>query len=199
MARLRVLGLLALMLLVIAWVINAYMVVKTKAHLFTDVSTIPEVDAVIVPGASVYRSGKLSPVLRQRMAGAIKYLNMHPGTKLILSGHAIPKGYNETVSMLEFARRNAIPAENIILDEKGRSTYVTLLNCRRSQTFRRILLVSQEYHLPRALYIAQSLGFDASGLIVTEIESSIPFREYLVRIKDFFLLRISKWFNASAD
>lgn len=199
MARLKALGVFALILILAAWIINAYMVVKSQAKIFSDPALIPPVEAVIVPGASVYRSGKLSPVLRQRMEGAIRYLAAHKGTKLILSGHAIPHGYNETVPMLDFARRNAIPAEDIILDEKGRSTYVTLLNCRRSYPYRRILIVSQDYHLPRALYIAQGLGFQALGLVVTEAESSFPAREYFVRLKDFVLLRISKYFNANAD
>jgi SanA protein len=196
MARLKALGVLILLVVLAAWVINAYMVVKTSSRIYSDPSAIPPVEAVIVPGASVFRSGKLSPVLRQRMEGAIRYLSTHKNAKLILSGHAIPHGYNETVPMLEFARRNAIPPENILLDEKGRSTYVTMLNCRRNYSFRRVLIVSQEYHLPRALYIAQGLGFDACGLVVTETETSIPFREYLVRFKDFILLRISKYFNA---
>ena len=94
MARLRVTGVLALLFITAAWVINAYMLVKTKGHMFTDLEAIPAIEAVIVPGASVYRSGKLSPVLRQRMEGAIRYLASHKGAKLILSGHAIPKGYN---------------------------------------------------------------------------------------------------------
>ncbi len=198
MARLKTFSTFLIVFVVLAWIINAYIVVKTKAHMFSDLASIPSVDAVIVPGASVYRSGKLSPVLRQRMEGAIKYLVTHKGTKLLLSGHAVPHGYNETVSMLEYARRNAIPLEDILIDEKGRSTYVTLLNCRRNYSFRRILIVSQDYHLPRSLYIAQNLGFEASGLIVAESESAIPFREYLVRLKDFILVRIAKWFNASA-
>jgi SanA protein len=199
MAKLRALGILALLFIIAAWNINAYIVVKTRDHIFADPAAVPDVDVVIVPGASVYRSGKLSPVLRQRMEGAIRYLAAHPSAKLLLSGHAIPHGYNETVPMMDFARRNAVPAANILVDAKGRSTYVTLLNCRRKYGFRRILIVSQEFHLPRALYIAQSLGFEASGLVVTEAESSIPFREYLVRLKDFILLRISRWFNANAD
>jgi SanA protein len=199
MGRLKFFGALLLLVIIMAWVINAYIVVKTKAHIFADLDSIPTVEVVIVPGASVYRSGKLSPVLRQRMQGAIKYLVNHKGTKLLLSGHAIPKGYNETVPMMEFARHNGIPVEDIILDTKGRSTYVTLLNCRRAHPFGRILIVSQDYHLPRAIYIAQNLGFQASGLVVTELNSAIPMREYLVRFKDFILLRISRLFNANAN
>jgi SanA protein len=197
MAWLKTFGTFALILVLCAWVINAYVVVKAKPRMFADPAAAPQVEAVIVPGASVYRSGKLSPVLRQRMDGALKYLGLRKA-KLVLSGHAIPGGYNETVAMLDFARRNAIPAEDILVDERGRSTYVTLLNFRRSSGIRRILIVSQDYHLPRALYIAQSMGFEASGLIVSEGPgaASIPAREYFTRLKDFILLRISRWFNA---
>jgi vancomycin permeability regulator SanA len=198
MAWLKTLGITAAFLLLCAWVINAYVVVKAKSRMFTDPAAIPAADAVIVPGASVYRSGKLSPVLQQRMVGAVKYLHLHKGAKLVLSGHAIPGGYNETTAMLDFARKNEVPPADILVDEKGRSTYVTLLNFRRSSDIRRILIVSQDYHLPRALYIAQAMGFDANGLVVSDvgIPTSMPSREYFTRLKDFFLLRISRWFNA---
>ena len=198
MAWLKTLGAFALILVLCAWIINAYIVVKGTARTFLNPESVPVVEAVIVPGASVYRSGKLSPVLRQRMEGAVKYLALHPGAKLVLSGHAIPRGYNETVAMAEYARDHAVGDSAILIDERGRSTYVTLLNFRRASPIRRILIVSQEYHLPRALYIAQSMGFDASGLVVSEEPGAgpIPAREYFTRLKDFILLRISRWFNA---
>jgi vancomycin permeability regulator SanA len=199
MAWLKSLGIAAFLLVVCGWLINAYVVVKARPRTFLTPEEAPAVEAVIVPGASVYRSGRLSPVLRQRMEGALRYLALHKGAKLILSGHAIPHGYSETTAMAEFARANAVPEKDIMLDEKGRSTYVTLLNFRRASPLRRILIVSQDYHLPRALYIAQAMGFDAAGLVVSEEASqagSMPFREYFTRLKDFLLLRVSGWFNA---
>ncbi|MEO7426756.1 MAG: YdcF family protein [Fibrobacteria bacterium] len=198
MAWLKTFGVFAVLLLLCAWIVNAYVVVKAKARIYMEPGAVPAVEAVIVPGASVFRSGKLSPVLRQRMDGALNYLALHKGAKLVLSGHAIPGGYNETTAMLEFARRNNIPMEDILVDEKGRSTYVTLLNFRRSSELRKILIVSQDYHLPRALYIAQAMGFSASGLMVSGdgFPASVPVREYFTRLKDFILLRISRWFNA---
>lgn len=199
MGWLKTWAFLALLILVSGWVINAYVVVKSKNRIYSDVTKIPPVELVIVPGASVYRSGKLSPILLQRMRSAIQFLAVQKDAKLFLSGHAIPHGYNETGPMLEFARRNNIPSENIIIDEKGRSTYVTLLNCRRNYPYRRILVVSQEFHLSRAIYIAQGLGFEAYGLTAAESENVIPTREYFVRVKDFILLKISKYFHANVE
>lgn len=197
MARLKPLLIIVLALLVGAWLINEYIVVKARARTFTSVKDVPLVDAVLVPGASVYRSGRLSPVLRQRMDAALLYLAGHPGVKLVVSGHAIPGGYNETLAMVEFARRQNVAAESILVDEKGRSTYVSLLNCRRRFGFRKLLIVSQDYHLPRALYIADRMGIEAYGLVVTENpDTGFHMREYAGRVKDFILLRISKYFNA---
>jgi vancomycin permeability regulator SanA len=197
MARLKPFAILALALVTVAWLINQYIVVKSRGRIFTVEREIPNVEAVLVPGASVYRSGKLSPVLRQRMDAALLYLNTHPGVKLLVSGHAIPGGYNETQAMADFARRQNVPPENILIDDKGRSTYVSLLNVRRKFGFRRLLIVSQDYHLPRALYIAERMGMSAYGLVVTETpDSSFHLREYAGRVKDFFLLRVSKYFNA---
>ena len=197
MSRIKPFLVLLIVLVLAAWVINQYMVVKTRDRIFPSAAEVPQVEAVIVPGASVYRSGRLSPVLHQRMRAAVDFLAAHPGLKLVVSGHAIPNGYNETVAMVDFARRNAVPPENILVDDKGRSTYVTLLNCRRKWGFRRVLIVSQDYHLPRALYVANKLGMDASGLVAAESPSSrFHFREYLVRLKDFLLLRVNRYFHA---
>jgi SanA protein len=197
MARLKPIAVLLLLLVVAAWLINQYIVVKSRAAIFRPDGPIPEVEAVIVPGASVYRSGQLSPVLRQRMETALGFLARRPGTKLVLSGFAIPGGYNEAQAMADFARRAAVPESHIVVDEKGRSTYVTLLNVRRLG-LRRVLVVSQDYHLPRALYIAARMGMQASGLAVSEGAPDARFhlREYVGRVKDFLLIRVSKYLHA---
>lgn len=197
MARLKPFAVLLLLLVVAAWVTNQYIVVKSRAAIFRPDGPIPVVDAVIVPGASVYRSGQLSPVLRQRMETALGFLAKRPGTRLVLSGFAIPGGYNEAQAMADFARRAGVPESHIVVDAKGRSTYVTLLNVRRLG-LRRVLVVSQDYHLPRALYIAGRMGMEASGLAVSEGAPGTGFhpREYAGRVKDFLLLRVSRYLHA---
>lgn len=199
MARLKPIGFLLLALLMAAWVINQYMVVKARRFVYLPDGPIPTVEAVVVPGASVYRSGKLSPVLRQRMETALGFLSKRPGTKLILSGYSIEGGYNEVRAMADYARKGGVDPEHILVDEKGRSTYVTLLNIRRRWAMKSILVVSQDYHLPRALYIAHRMGMEASGLAVAESvpDSRFHLREYAGRVKDFILLRISKYLHAN--
>ena len=199
MRKIKAIGFLFVALVVSAWIINQYMIVKTRNLIFRGEQEIPAVQAVVVPGASVYRSGKLSPVLKQRMDAATHFLQSHHGLKLVLSGHAVPNGYNETVAMAEFARKNSVPSEDILTDEKGRSTFVTMLHCRREFGLKKILVVSQDYHLARALYIAQGMGLEAYGLAVEEESdtSGIHFREYAGRFKDFILLKIAKYFHAN--
>jgi len=181
------------------WLVNSYIEVVARRQTFSLPSQIPEVEAVVVPGASVYRSGKLSPVLEQRMTTALKVLALRPETKLLVSGHAIKGGYSETSAMAEFAKRNGIAAERILQDDGGRSTYVTMLHCRREFGLRRILLVSQAFHLPRGLYVGNRLGLTVYGLPAADTSEDGPFpiREIFVRFKDFILVRISRGFNAN--
>ena len=180
------------------WLISNYMEVKAASETFTDPAKVPRVDAVIVPGASVYRSGRLSPVLMQRMDLALDLAAHRPGIKLVLSGHTVPKGYSETKAMRDYAIKHGFPAKNVLLDEEGRSTFLTLLNAQKKLGLRRVALVSQGYHLPRALYIARRLGMQGYGLRV-ETNAAHPSggntREWFSRIKDFTLVRIFRYFH----
>lgn len=178
--------------------ISKYMEVKAAPETFTDPANVPQVDAVVVPGASVYRSGKLSPVLKQRMEAALELAARRPDVKMVLSGHTVPQGYSETKAMRDFAVKSGFPARNVILDEDGRSTFLTLFNCQRKFGLRRVALVSQGYHLPRALYIARRLGMTGYGLRV-ETSAAHPSgataREWFSRIKDFTLVRVYRYFH----
>jgi SanA protein len=191
------LAFLVLLLLVSGWLISEYMEVKARLETFADAGEMPPVDAVVVPGASVYRSGRLSPVLEQRMEAALDLALRRRGVTLVLSGHEVPQGYSETKAMRDFAVARGFPDSLILRDDEGRSTFLTLLNCRKLG-LKRVALVSQGYHLPRALYIARRLGMQGYGLRVepndgSPAESSL--REWFSRIKDFALVRIFRYFH----
>src|SRR5215217_7058522 len=186
------------LLLGCGWVISVYMEVKARPETFTNPADMPRVDAVVVPGASVYRSGKLSPVLRQRMDAALELAALRPGMKLVLSGHEVPQGYSETRAMREYALKQGFPAKLILIDQEGRSTFLTLLNCQKKLKLKRLALVSQGYHLPRALYIARRLGLQGYGLRVENNPArpaGTSMREWFSRIKDFALVRIFRYFH----
>lgn len=189
--------------LVAGWFISAYMEVKASTEIFSDPEKVPEVDAVIVPGASVYRSGQLSPVLERRMETALALAFGRPGVKLVLSGTNVPQGYSETKAMRDYAVERGFPLEDVLTDEEGRSTFLTLLNCNSVFGLRRVALVSQDYHLPRALYIARRLGMEGYGLRVLREDGATPAsgsgwnaREWFSRVKDFTLVRVYRWFHA---
>jgi vancomycin permeability regulator SanA len=181
-----------------SWMISVYMEVKAKPETFTNPAEVPPIDAVVVPGASVYRSGRLSPVLRQRMDAALKLASRRPGVKLVLSGHEVPQGYSETKAMREYAVKRGFPPKLILVDQEGRSTFLTLLNCEKKLGLKRVALVSQGYHLPRALYIARRLGLQGYGLRVENNPArpaDISLREWFSRTKDFALVRIFRYFH----
>src|SRR5690606_23747264 len=127
------------------WFISAYMEARARPEIFGVTTDVPAVDAVIVPGASVYRSGKLSRVLERRMETALELVRARPGLKLVLSGTTVPNGYSETRAMHEYALARGLPPEDILLDDEGRSTFLTLLNCRTRFGLKRVAIVSQAY------------------------------------------------------
>ncbi|MFC1586184.1 vancomycin high temperature exclusion protein [Fibrobacterota bacterium] len=177
-----------------AWIINAYMIVKTRPYIYRDHEKVPEVEAVLIPGASVYRSGDLSPVLKQRVEVGIQHMYPRNSMKILFSGHTIPGGYNEPAAMADFAKKRLVPSEKILQDSNGTSTYFSLLNCKKTFNLNPVLIVTQEYHLPRALYIAHDMGLEAYGLVTpgdyNMKSKSVFFREIASRIKDFFLLKL---------
>jgi SanA protein len=174
--------------------------VKARPYIYSDSDSIPLVDAVLIPGASVYRSGDLSPVLKERVEVGIRYIFDKDSVKILFSGHSVPYGYNEPVAMAEFAKKRLVPPEKIIQDSNGTSTYFSLLNCKKKFNFSSILIITQEYHLPRSIFIAHDLGLNAYGLITPSnyhrSSGKVALREFFSRLKAFFLLKFFKLFQS---
>ena len=186
------------LLLISNWIISTYMEVKAAPETFREPNAVPSVEAIVVPGASVHRSGKLSPVLVQRMDAALELAHGRPEIKLVLSGYAVPNGYSETRAMRDYAVTKGFSAKNVVLDEDGRSTFLTLLDCKNKMGLRNLVIVSQDYHLPRALYIARRLGLRGYGLAVeTDSDREWHGREWFSRFKDFILVRVFRFFHAN--
>ena len=118
----------------------------------------------IVFGAGLNRDGNPSPVLSDRVAVAVELYRQGRVSKILMSGSANPNRYDEPGAMRQLALLMGVPEEDILIDRGGLRTYET---CRRAKELFEAdqpLLISQDFHLPRALAICNSLGLNALGV-----------------------------------
>ena len=109
---------------------------------------------ILVPGASVLRSGKLSPILRQRIDIALEAARTWPEAEVVLSGTAIQGGYGEPWAMRRYLVDHGVDSTRLILDREGRNTRASIMNLGAPDG--RLAVVSQRWHLSRAIWIARS-------------------------------------------
>lgn len=124
----------------------------------------PARQIAIVFGAGLWRDGSPSTVLRDRIATAADLYFNDKVEKLLMSGSNPSYGYNEPGSMREYALQLGVPDEDIVLDYAGRRTYDTCYRARNIFDIDSAILVTQAFHLPRALYTCNQMGVSVSGV-----------------------------------
>ena len=129
-----------------------------------DTSGWPRPRVAIVFGASVHGDGTLSPMLEDRVETAIALYRAKKIDRILVSGDNRTANYNEPKAMADYLTTHAVDPRDVIVDYAGRSTYETCHRAREIFGLTRALLVTQRFHLPRALYLAQELGLDAYGV-----------------------------------
>jgi len=131
----------------------------------SELSSIPNRSVAVVFGAGYWSNGALSDVLRDRLDAAIKLYRAGRVKKLLFSGDNRVEDYNEPARMEEYALAQGVPKEDLILDYAGRRTYDTCYRARDIFMISDAILVTQRYHLPRALATCRGLGLDVIGFI----------------------------------
>lgn len=129
------------------------------------VKTAPKKRVALIFGAGLWRDGSPSPVLRDRVATAAELYFSGKVDKLLMSGDNRFLYYNEPGAMQEYAIKLGVSAEDIILDYAGRRTYDSCFRARDIFKATDLVLVTQGFHLPRALYTCHALGMSAIGVI----------------------------------
>jgi len=124
----------------------------------------PQGKTAVVFGAGLYRDGSPSPVLRDRVSTAAELYKAGKVEKLLMSGDNSTLSYNEPGAMKKYAMQLGIPEDAIVLDYAGRRTYDTCYRAKVIFGITEATLVTQDYHLPRALFICQNLGLKAVGV-----------------------------------
>ena len=154
------------LLLVVFFILGT--VPRTLTRLFADSrlynpENSPTERIAIVFGAGLYRDGSPTPVLRDRVATAVELYREGKVEKLLMSGN-VSRGHNEPGAMRTYAIELGIPDQDIILDEQGLRTYDTCYRARDIFDLDSAILVSQAFHLPRAIYTCNILGVSAIGV-----------------------------------
>ncbi len=126
---------------------------------------LPAKPVAVVFGAGYWPSGALSMVLKDRLDAAIDLYHDGKVQKLLFSGDNRFVDYNEPAKMLEYALMQGVPRSDIVLDYAGRRTYDTCYRARDIFRVHDVVLVTQRYHLPRALNTCRALGLKAVGYI----------------------------------
>lgn len=151
-----------------------------------------EETTLIVLGAGVLRK-EPSGMLKCRMHKALEIFTQQPKLRVLLSGDGTDFHYNETSAMRSYAVQNGLPRHALLSDPLGFSTYDSLRRAIEIFGIRKGIIVSQEFHLKRALWLARSFGMDATGVACDKSGSSLFYqlREIPARSKDVFL----RWFD----
>ena len=124
----------------------------------------PPAPVALVFGAGLERGGTPSPILRQRLDAAVGLYRRGTVKKLLVSGDNTDRYHDETLSMRRYVLALGLPERDVVADHAGVSTYDSCFRARDVFRVRRAILVTQDFHLPRALFIANSLGIESWGV-----------------------------------
>lgn len=192
--RKRILIWLALFLIMLSllfpFVVNARVISTGEKRILTVEDAAGEdADCILVLGAFVYQDGTLSAVLEDRVKTAIDLYKKGAAKKLLFSGDHGRTDYDEVNAMKRYAMEAGVPEEDIFMDHAGFSTYESVHRAQSIFDAKKIIIVTQEYHLYRALYVASSLGLEAVGvdgaLQRYSDQKKQDVREFLARNKEF--------------
>lgn len=171
--------------------INGYVVRSTAKQILSpaDAAALSDVDCILVLGCYVHENGNPSAMLADRLAQGITLYDAGAAPKLLMSGDHGQTSYDEVNAMKQHAIDAGVPSTDIFMDHAGFSTYESVYRTRDIFKAKKIIIVTQKYHLHRALHIANALGLEAYGVASDPRAYAGQFfrevREILARNKDF--------------
>ena len=174
-----------------ALIVNGYVVSSAKKEIISpeEAADLTDVDCIIVLGCLVRPSGKPSDMLADRLRRGVELYESGAAPKLLMSGDHGQKEYNEVAAMKQYALDAGIESNDIFMDHAGFCTYDSIYRAKEIFGAKKIIIVSQEYHLHRALLIARKLGVEAVGVASDYHtyggQTYRDIREKIARIKDY--------------
>lgn len=168
--------------------INLFVKKSTEKYILTPETAGSGYDCVLVLGCGVYGNTP-SHMLEDRLLQGIELYKNGASTKMLMSGDHGQQDYDEVNVMKDFAIERGVESENIFMDHAGFSTYESMYRAKEIFQAEKVLIVTQGYHLYRAIYDARAMGIDAYGVAsdprTYSGQAYRDIREILARNKDF--------------
>ncbi len=171
--------------------IDAYIRLSTADRILQtkEAAQLENVDCILVLGCQVKDDGIPSDMLSDRLRRGVELFDAGAAPKLLMSGDHGRTDYNEVGAMKQYAMDSGIASADIFMDHAGFSTYESMYRAKHIFEADKIIIVTQKYHLHRALHIANSLGIEAYGVAADYRtytgQTARDVREILARVKDF--------------
>lgn len=172
--------------------INVLVLAGTRKYILTpeEAAELEDADCILVLGCGVKPDGTPSDMLADRIAVGITLYENGVSDRLLMSGDHGQKDYDEVNAMKRSAMASGAEADDVFCDHAGFSTYESMIRARDVFLVKRTVIVTQRYHLPRALYTARKLGLEAYG-VPSDLRSYLgqtyrDCREAAARVKDYF-------------
>jgi vancomycin permeability regulator SanA len=171
--------------------VNRHIVKITEEAIYSHNDEIGETsaDCILILGCGVYADGTPSPMLADRLKTGIELYKKGAAPKIIMSGDHGRENYDEVNVMKQYAIESGVPSEDIFMDHAGFSTYESVYRAKEIFCIDSLIIVTQKYHLSRALYIADRFDLEAIGVSADlrsySGQSMRDKREFIARNKDF--------------
>lgn len=178
--------------IIIFLLIPVFIYYRYRTFVYKEISSVPEGETLIVFGAAAYGPDAPSAPLKDRLEMAAQLYNERKVKKIILSGDGMSDYYDEPLTMFNTLVKLGIPEDIMIQDKYGLRTYDTCYRAKNTYKLDRVILVSQGYHLPRAIFSCRALGIDAAGVYAVGDFSSDYSRWNIIR-------EIGAMYNAVLD
>lgn len=171
---------------------NLGIIIYGNSYVFpsSEISEIGDADCIIILGAAVYDGGRMSYPLSQRVETGEKLYKSGVSQRILVSGDHLHENYDEVNVMKDALSEKGISPDVIFTDHAGVDTYDSMYRAKEIFKAEKVVIVTQKFHLPRAIFIARSLGLDAYGVAADEEERYFNLkteaRELLARPKYIF-------------
>lgn len=179
--------------------LNAYVYAVTYSDHYRKIEQVPPQPIAIVFGAGVWEDGSPTPMLADRIQAAIDLYKLGRVQKILMTGDNFRPDYDEVQAMSSYAEKQGVPLTDILLDRAGLSTYDSCYRAKTLFNIQQAVLITQRYHLPRAIYTGRKMGIQAIGLgtpdwgiFRTDSMTYYTFREFMAVVKALWQVQVTR-------